>query len=72
MGGGLDHHSGALQTQDLSQEVRGADEWLACDELHARGQKWLRLGTLAGELAGISRERWRVIVQGCGQRVVVF
>jgi len=61
-----------MQTQDLSQEVRGPDEWLACDELHARGQKWLRLGTLAGEQAGISRERCREIVQACEQRVVAF
>jgi hypothetical protein len=34
------------------------------------GQKWLRLGTLAGELSGISRERWREIGEACGQQVV--
>ena len=44
--------------------------WL--DEFHPRGQKWLRLGTLAGELPGISRERWGEIGEACGQRVVVF
>ena len=42
--------------------------WL--DELHARGQKWLPLRTLSGELPGKSRERWREILVACGQRVV--
>ena len=40
--------------------------WL--DELHARGQKRLRLGTLAGELP----ERWGEIVVACSQRVVAL
>jgi len=33
-------------------------------ELHARGLKLMRLG--------ISAERWREIVEACGQRVVAF
>ena len=40
--------------------------WL--DELHARGQKWLRLGTLAGKLPkrlGFSRKRCREIAGAC-------
>jgi hypothetical protein len=44
-------------------------------ELHARGQKLLRLGTAAGEVSerlGVSAERWREIVVGCSQRVVAF
>ena len=44
-------------------------------ELHARGQKLLRLGTAAGELPerlGVSRERWGEIVVACSQRVVAF
>jgi hypothetical protein len=44
-------------------------------ELHARGQKLLRLGTAAGELPerlGVSRERWGEIVMACSQRVVAF
>jgi hypothetical protein len=44
-------------------------------ELHARGQKLLRLGTPVGELPerlGISRERWGEIVVACSQRVVAF
>ena len=44
-------------------------------ELHARGQKLLRLGTPAGELPErlrISRERWGEIVVACSQRVVAF
>ena len=44
-------------------------------ELHARGQKLLRLGTPAGELPerlGIGRERWGEIVVACSQRVVAF
>jgi len=44
-------------------------------ELYARGQKLLRLGTLAGELheqLGISRERWQEIALACGQRVVML
>jgi len=39
------------------------------------GQKWLRLGTLAGELSkrlGFSRERWGEIVVACSQRVVAI
>jgi hypothetical protein len=44
-------------------------------ELHARGQKLLRLGTPTAELAqrlGVSRERWGEIVVACGQRVVAW
>ena len=44
-------------------------------ELHARGQKLLRLGTVASEVPerlGISAERWREIVGACSQRVVAF
>jgi hypothetical protein len=44
-------------------------------ELHARGQKLLRLGSSAGELPerlGVSRERWGEIVAACSQRVVAF
>ena len=44
-------------------------------ELHARGQKLLRLGTAAAEVPerlGVSPERWREIVQACEQRVVAF
>lgn len=38
------------------------------DELHVLGQKCLRLSTLAGELPGIYRERWREILVACRQR----
>ena len=44
-------------------------------ELHARGQKLLRLGTAASDVLqrlGVSAERWQVIVQACGQRVVAM
>jgi hypothetical protein len=44
-------------------------------ELHARGQKLLRLGIPAGELPerlGIGQERWGEIVVACSQRVVAF
>ena len=44
-------------------------------ELHARGQKLLRLGTAAvdvPERLGVSAERWREIVGACSQRVVAF
>ena len=44
-------------------------------ELHARGQKLLRLGTApaeAPERLGVSAERWREIVDACGQRVVAM
>ena len=44
-------------------------------ELHARGQKLLRLGTPAAELPerlGVSSERWGEIVLACSQRVVAF
>lgn len=44
-------------------------------ELHARGQKLLRLGMAAGEVSeqlGVSAERWREIVVGCSQRVVAM
>jgi len=44
-------------------------------ELHARGQKLLRLGTAAAEVPdrlGVSAERWREIANACGQRVVAW
>jgi DNA-directed RNA polymerase specialized sigma subunit len=44
-------------------------------ELHARGQKLLRLGTAAAEVPerlGVSAERWREIGEACGQRVVAM
>lgn len=44
-------------------------------ELHARGQKLLRLGTPIEELPermGVSRERWGEIVVACRQRVVAM
>ncbi len=44
-------------------------------ELHARGQKLLRLGTPIEELPErmrVSRERWGEIVVACSQRVVAF
>ncbi|MFM7086538.1 MAG: sigma factor [Cyanobium sp.] len=44
-------------------------------ELHARGQKLLRLGTAAAEVPerwGVSPERWEEIVGACSQRVVAW
>lgn len=44
-------------------------------ELHARGLKLMRLGTASAEIPerlGVSAERWREIVEACGQRVVAF
>ncbi|MCS5690983.1 hypothetical protein NZK33_03175 [Cyanobium sp. FGCU-6] len=44
-------------------------------ELHARGQKLLRLGLPAGELPQtleISAERWEEIAAACNQRVVAI
>ncbi len=44
-------------------------------ELHARGQKLLRLGSVAAEVPerlGVSAEQWREIVGSCSQRVVSF
>ncbi len=44
-------------------------------ELHARGQKLLRLGTSASELPrmlGVSEERWRELVVACSQRVIAL
>ena len=44
-------------------------------ELHARGQKLLRLGSVAAEVPerlGVSAERWREIVGACSQRVVAM
>jgi hypothetical protein len=44
-------------------------------ELHARGLKLMRLGVEAAEVPGrlgVSEERWREIVQACGQRVVAM
>ena len=44
-------------------------------ELHARGQKLLRMGTAASDVLqrlGVSAERWQVILQACGQRVVAM
>ena len=42
-------------------------------ELHARGQKLLRLGTAVAEVPerlGVSLERWREITNACSKRVV--
>ena len=44
-------------------------------ELHARGLKLMRLGVEAAEVPerlGVSLERWREIVEACGQRVVAL
>jgi hypothetical protein len=44
-------------------------------ELHARGQKLLRLGTTASDVSaklGISAERWSEIRGACGQRLVAW
>ena len=44
-------------------------------ELHARGQKLLRLGMASAEAPerlGVSAERWREIVAACSQRVVAM
>jgi DNA-directed RNA polymerase specialized sigma subunit len=44
-------------------------------ELHARGQKLIRLGTapeVLPERLGVSRERWGEIVGACSQRVIAF
>jgi len=44
-------------------------------ELHARGLKLMRLGMAAAEVPerlGVSSERWREIVEACGQRVVAM
>jgi len=44
-------------------------------ELHARGQKWLRLGTAVDQVPrrlGVSAKWWREIVEACSQRVVVM
>jgi DNA-directed RNA polymerase specialized sigma subunit len=44
-------------------------------ELYARGQKLMRLGTPAAEIPerlAVSAERWREIVEACGQRVVAW
>jgi DNA-directed RNA polymerase specialized sigma subunit len=44
-------------------------------ELHARGLKLMRLGVEAVEVPrrlGVSAERWREILDACGQRVVTF
>jgi DNA-directed RNA polymerase specialized sigma subunit len=44
-------------------------------ELHARGQKLLRLGTPVvevPELLGVGAERWREIVGACNQKVVAI
>jgi DNA-directed RNA polymerase specialized sigma subunit len=44
-------------------------------ELHARGQKLIRLGTPVGEIPeqlGIGRVRWGEIVVACSQRVVTL
>ena len=71
MGGALEHRSGALQTQGLSHGEKGPRR-LSGLTSYARRQKWLRLRTLAGEIPPIIIERWREIVQACGQRVVVF
>ena len=42
-------------------------------ELHARGQKLLRLGTASAEVSerlGVSMERWSVIAEACSLKVV--
>ena len=42
-------------------------------ELHARGQKLLRLGMAAAEIPqrlGVSTDRWREIVDGCTARII--
>ena len=44
-------------------------------ELHARGQKLLRLGTAPAEVSerlGVSAERWREIAGACSQRAVAM
>jgi hypothetical protein len=44
-------------------------------ELHARGQKLLRLGTSVADLPdclGISRDRWELMQAACTQRIVSF
>jgi RNA polymerase sigma factor (sigma-70 family) len=44
-------------------------------ELHARGQKLVRLGTAAAdvpELLGVSSKRWREIGEACDQKVVAM
>jgi hypothetical protein len=44
-------------------------------ELHSRGLKLMRLGVEAAEVPGrlgVGAERWREIVEACGQRVVAF
>ena len=44
-------------------------------ELHARGLKLMRLGMAAAEVPGrlgVNAERWKEIVDACGQRVVMF
>lgn len=44
-------------------------------ELHARGQKLLRLGMAEEEVParlGVSVERWREVVMACSQRVVAM
>jgi len=44
-------------------------------ELHARGLKLMRLGMEAAEVPGrlgVTAERWREIVEACGQRVVAW
>ena len=44
-------------------------------ELHARGQKLMRLGVEGSEVPerlGVTAERWREIVGACSQRVVAL
>jgi hypothetical protein len=44
-------------------------------ELHARGLKLMLLGLETAEVRGrlgVSAERWREIVEACGQRVVAM
>ena len=71
MGRARENHSDAPQTQGLSQGT-GAQTTAWLDALNAKGQKWLRLTTLAGELPGINREQWLEIVVAFSQRVVAF
>jgi DNA-directed RNA polymerase specialized sigma subunit len=44
-------------------------------ELHARGQKLMRLGVAPSQVPGklgVTVERWREMIEACGQRVVAY
>ena len=65
--GGVDHY---LRDQGFLIKVPAS--WR---ELHARGQKLLRLGTAVDQVPrrlGVSADWWRAIVEACSQRVVVM